>query len=399
MATYIDGSITIDQLAQDREVYSIDDVIHKINAAAQLTAFLKSPEMKKKQIKINSIKREWYEDDLMVRVYTTGTGGWSDPVLTVTEAQAIVDLLRTGDILMNESDHSQKALVISFTAKAITVSDYGTTSFAPADGDKVKRISNVVADASTPGEARSRVVDLVYNYAQMFETTTNMGLTDLMLDTIGGDEKARVRHNAGEEHLLDLEMANLFGVKFADTTNKRWYTEGIITSIAGSGVNWDLQSEATNKGKLSKDRVIELVEKAFTIDSPKGEKLMFASPTIMSILDKLVFASVQLDNVEKFGVKWKRLSSSNGDLLVRKHPLFTNSDTSKINLSGMALIMDPDYVKPFTVGGFDDSYFIGEIEGMKDGYRGLKDVFFSWMGIQTINPQRHMLLTGVNGYV
>ena len=400
MATsYINGVITIDQLATDREVYSIDDAIHKLNAAADFTKFLKSPEMKKKQIKINSLKREWFEDDLMVRVYTTGTGGWSSPTLTVTESSSLVGLLREGDILMNESDHTQKAVVVSTSGQAITVSDYGTTSFAPADGAKVKRISNVAKDASEPGSARSRVTDLVYNYAQMFETTTDMGLTDIMLDTAGGDEKARVRHNAGEEHLLDLEMALLFGVKYADTTNKRWYTEGLLTTIANSGVNWDLSSESSNAGKLSQDRIIELIEKAFTIPSASGTKLAWASPAVISILDKLVFSKVRLQNEEMFGVKWKRLSSSNGDLLVRKHPLLTNTDTTKTDLSGMMFIIDPDYVKPFTVKGFDDSYFVGEYKSMKTGYRGVADFYFSWMGLQTINPQRHMILSGVDGYV
>lgn len=341
-------------------------------SAAPLTALMSAMGSKP----ADNPKVEWNENEAMPRITTLNVCA----AASATTFGVTADIFRVGDVVRFSSQGF--GLLITATATtAITGTILGTTATA-ASASEVYLVSNANAEGATLREIKFPQISPIFNYDQIVRTP--VGLTETELGTLhyDGDERSRLRKEAGIEHARAIEQNAFFGFRSISSVTR---TAGGLASYITTNVTADTTG-------LTETEWQAFLKSGFRYGSET--KVAFCSPTAISAIEGFARAKLQVvnDAAEKFGINMKRYVSGQGTVDLVMHRDWNDSAV----FGGYVFLVDMEAVKDRPLRNVGQTRLLPNRHA--PDYDGVKDEYRSETCIQVIHERRHALLTGVTGW-
>jgi hypothetical protein len=201
----------------------------------------------------------------------------------------------------------------------------------------------------------------------------------------GDPPRIRLRRQKSIEHRIDLEKTGLWGERYEDISNQRKMTGGVEQFITTN--SYDVST--TNGGVLTEAELEKITETAFKYKSPTGgTKLMLTSYGVGGIINQFAAGRIKTTSGEEtYGLRLKKLTTFNGDLIIAPTRLFEN-DYAKT-----AMILDMENIEYRPFGKVDTKLRTNIQANDKDGW---EDEYMTKFGIRVRNEETHMLVTGID---
>lgn len=372
-----------ENIPADRRVRDVGDKLAYLDPnAAPFTLILQ----KAGERKVSNPKFEWMEKDLPARWDQLGAAHLvGDTALTVDNpgyfsVGDIVNVVRTGE----------KMRVTDIGATTITVvRSVGTTAAAALnDNDDLQIIGNAYAEGSPLGLEKSHVEQYLYNYTQITRTPFGVTGTQDQSENYTGKDRKRLRAEKLIEHKIDMERTALFGERDIDTTstnNPRRYTGGAM---------FYLQDNIKDAGgALTGNEIESWLQDVYQHTGGGGDnRILLASPLIISVIDQLAVGNLQLVPSDKtFGIAVRQWLTSHGTFNIVKHRLLENGVGGQ-GYGGYGLLLDPKQWK-YCVLGSRDSKLRPDV-GV-DGDDGWTDEYLAEVGWQVGLSKTQGIVKGV----
>lgn len=272
---------------------------------------------------------------------------------------------------------------------ALTVAGAGVNPYVQVIGSAFEEGSDAPTGVNFDPNERN-------NQTQIFRSTLEATRTATQTRLRTGDQVAEAKRECLEYFSVDMERAFWFGKKGTSTINgKPWRaTAGVMSQIeTASGAN--IITADTTTG-ADADWLFTNMELWFRNGST--EKMAFlgsgAALTINQIVRKNSTVQISMSEPEKeYGMEVTRLRSAFGTLVMKVHPLFsqsqggTNAGTAFYGHTNTMVILDMENIKYVYVQDVDyqkDLTPIG-LDGMKSGY-------LAECGVEVSNPIAHFVV-------
>ena len=277
----------------------------------------------------------------------------------------------------------------------------------------IVRIGTANPEASLSGTGFFQTPDLYENYTQIFRTPFNSSTTQLKAG-MKWDETghyAEQSHDALLRHMMDLEMALLWGIKSKMTaasgiagTNTNQRTMGGIKYFleqyeANNGAptsddDPEKRIIANTGGTMSLKRWNSYMQKLFKVTNQRDfTKLCLCGGGFLQVVNDLLSGqttfNIEYDGDESFRFKVTAWEGLFGKVLFLAHPLFNH--TGSFNNSGMFIDVLNLNLRPLNDR---DTQLRPEIQPNNADYR--EDEFLTEIGMENIHAESHMLMNNVH---
>lgn len=232
---YISGARDV-QADQDDHILDLEDGLDFLNPVKDGVAFMKKVGMNGSPVK--SWKHEWTETALPVRRETITVTDVATSLTVADAYQYTVD-----DVLRIEDEIVRVTAIASSTALTISRGEADTTAAAHTSKEAIY-LGNAREENSTATTATSSGISRLYNYVQTFDRAVEMSSHEIaQLSTRGNPftDELKLQFIAA---VRNLTAAFFYGVRYADTTNKRYFAGGLksfitsnVTNVAGALTN------------------------------------------------------------------------------------------------------------------------------------------------------------------
>lgn len=266
-----------------------------------------------------------------------------------------------------------------------------TTPDNIADNDTLLIIGDAQPEGSDIPPGNAQKLAERFNYTQIFRTSTTytrtLAQTRLKRDA---EEVKRRREEKTREHKRKLEKAFLWGergIEGAGTDSPNRKTAGIYSWLQTSQAEGIDNVQNQGAGTISEAQFEQFLEEKVFVYGAK-EKLLIASPRVISVLNNLVRGRIEVVNMAKeFGINIVTWASPHGVLKVMRHELFNHG---VFKYAG--LVLDPSQISMRFIGDSEMQFRsdIG-VEG-KDSFT---DDWLSEVGLEVGTPANMALLTNV----
>ncbi len=321
-------------------------------------------------------KVEWNENEAMPRITTLSASA----AASATALGVAADIFRVGDVFRLPA-YGFGGIVTATAAGAITATLLGTATVSAVTASEVYLVSNANAEGATLREIKFPQINSVYNYDQIIRTP--VGLTETELGTLhyAGDERARLRREAGIEHARAIEQTAFFGFRSISSVTR---TAGGLTSYITTNVTADTSG-------LTETEWQAFLQAGFRYGSQT--KVAFCSPLALSAIEGFARAK-QLESGQgtTYGIKMMTYVSGQGEVKLVKHPDWRDSTV----FGSYVVLVDMDAVKDRPLRNVGQTRLLPDRQA--PDYDGVKDEYRSETCIQVIHERRHAILTGITGY-
>lgn len=386
--TVLSGFVATENILQRNRPYAVDNTLYKENP--DLNPFL-SLCYNLKKMKSSDAKFYWMARGLRGSATAVNNGaGYNSSATSIVVDDGSIFL--PGDLIRvyTNGDWGEVMKVTAISTNTLTVvRGYGSTAAtALVDNDPLVRIADAQAEFSSAPESSAEKYDEYYNYTQQIITTARHSQRAIDTKTYTGEEAITRRAEAAEEHKLKTERTFILGertivgagTKDAVTTTGglQWYVKQAIAN------GFDV---ATNQGSgtLTLAQWETFLEaKGFLAGS--DEKVLLASPRLISVLNNLVRDKIQLENnSNRYGINTQIYDSPHGRVHIVRHRLFNQG-----NLVYGGILVDPNQIEVEYVGKAATTY--RENCGLQSD-DGVVDKFRSDIGLKVILPHSCAMIT------
>lgn len=345
------------------------------------------------------------------------SGGVAGDVLYVKLVLAVAKEIRVGhQILLRDADDVYNTANCDVTAKVnvdgtydkLTVTlletdDNGAGSNNISNSDTIQVVGSINEEGATIPDAIAYDPNKRTNLTQIFRTPLTMTRTAMKTRLRTGDQVKEARREALELHMIETEMAYIFGVKRewdgANGKPKRT-TDGLITSIRARSANVADFKTATGVygGKAwaditdgGSDWLDNQLEMLFRYGDT--EKLAFCGSGALNGLNKLAKVHGQINlkvREASFGIKVTEWITPFGTLQMKTHPLFVRD----LIMTNAMVIFEPRQLKY----RFIDDTFLRKFYDGKSSYDtsdAIKEEYLTEAGLEFHHPTAFGYWTGV----
>lgn len=318
-------------------------------------------------------------------------GGANDSVISVAAGEAYG--LKVGDLLEEEGTSNQYIVKTATTDGAeFTVTEYGGTDNAIAQGDKLRWVGSAYEEGSNAPESVLREPSLVTNYTQIFKDAVEITGTADATRTRPFKPWAQAKAEAMERHMLKLEYAVMRGKKFAGTG-----ANGKARRTFGGLEEWITQTTDFDATGLSMDLLEDELQAAFMYGSK--DKALVCGNTAIKILNRVArnHAALQFNMTDKmakgqtFGLDVTSWVTPFGILRIIPHNLM--SESSVYTEDGY--ILDFKFLEYIKLRGRDTKWFDNAQDNDQDSKRGY---YQTECGFSLALPEVHSKWTSINAY-
>lgn len=340
----------------------------------------------------------WWEKELDDRRLTLGAN------LTTTNTDITVaakaTTLKRGDVVMAEqTGEIMHVTADPSVATTLTVTrgigNAGVGVAIDYDGEGINPYLLVVGSAFEEGSMAPTGINFdpteQSNYLQIFRSSLEMTRTASKTRLRSTDQVKEAKREALEYASVDMERAFWFGKKYATTQNGKplRFTAGIRDQIntLASGNIW------SPTAAIDMETLEAKLEYVFRYGS--SEKLAFcgnkALLTIQQIVRKNSTYNIQ-NGLTEYGMKVTRLTTPFGELVMKAHPLFTQSSggtTTAVAYPGFTAsigILDMGNLGYVHLNGDDLRY---EPDLKQNGLDGMKSGYIAECGMELNHAKTH----------
>ncbi len=315
-----------------------------------------------------------YDDQALTTAYTSG--GVLGTVVYAKILAADLPNFRVGHMVMiRKADDVRGDCRTEITDKGSNYLELYLLEAANATVDlDVATIVSVKGNANPEGGNRPDAI--VYkpqeldNYTEIFRNSLDITRTAKETDLRTGDPYQEDKRDALELHGIEIEKGLLWGKKLlltgANGKPKR-YTDGLITvtrSLSPANVS-DFRYDASFAGKTWQESGKTWLDKYLELMFRFGDREKFAfvgSITLSAIADlAMLYGDVNITvETTEFGMEILRWKTPQGTLVMKDHPLFTDTDADRRSMIVFEprhleymYITDTKFIPDSTKGGGD----------------------------------------------
>ncbi len=318
------------QLAARRDIDYDEDIARYIASTAPITILTR----KLAKEKCQDPEFHWFEEDILScwDAINNAAGYLSTDTALIVDNPSyftpwdVVKVPRTGEQML--------VTAINDGTSTLTVRrGFGSTAAAAlVDDDPLFIVGNAHAEGGSRADINQQNVTDKSNYCQIFKHACGVTGTEEASKQRGVKEMDRLRLDKLLEHNRAIEQAFFFG-------EPKLYTTGEVRRTTGGVIYFNNVNSKDFGGATTWAEVEEGMETAFGEGS--DTKVAFCAPTVVSVLDQLAANKLQVaPDVEKYGIKAKRLITSHGELIIVKHKLLKGAI-----YGNYAFILDMKYLK------------------------------------------------------
>lgn len=327
----------------------------------------------------------WWEKGLNA-YYTTFTGAQTNVATTLNVASSA--FMTKGCQIFNPRTNEVMILTIdppSGTTITVTRGAAGSTGTAINDADHLFLIGTVYSEGEGVNNPIYTGPSNKYNYCQIFKRPVEITKSAEKETTRTGNKYEDMKEEALRAYSIDMEMAYLFGRRFSDTGSnskpRRW-TGGLDTHFITT-------NRFDASGTMTRTTFNNWMEQLFAYGSE--ERLLLAGRSFIRFIHEMVQLNTQyqIQGEKLYGIKLQRIVTPYGDLLLKRHPLF--SANSYLRQYGIAL--DIPNIKERT---FRDTDFLENIQ-LPDADEK-KDAFISETGLEVNHENTHAIFENIGAY-
>lgn len=321
---------------------------------------------------------------------------------------AVVSHFKAGHtvLILNTSNNSQSSF-----GKVVALDVNGASSYvavklrlASASGylaasTQIDIIGSAHPEGALVPDAMAYAPTKFTNYTQIFRNSLEITRTMRKTRLRTKEAYQEAKREAALYHAVEMEMAALYSEKSevtGDNGQLERTTQGGISFVneheSANVLDFPTDSNLTWK-QGGEDWFDDDLEQVFRFG--RSEKLAFAGHGALRGIQKLVKQSGQFmleAETGAYGVKVVRWTTPFGDLLLKRHPLFTY----KSHRTNDMFIYEPENLQTAII---DDTFFKSDSDnGRKGGFiaiDGTKEEYITEMGYEWHFPQTMMYLTGV----
>ena len=206
------------------------------------------------------------------------------------------DTIEVPDTNVIAGTNTNQLYVVSVSSDALTVRGYATTLGVCAidDGAIVRRISPAMIEASSGTDAQQTEPTVYTQYCQSFEHYFSVSRLQDKNRQYTHPERARLREEARQKHVVDKEYAYFLQKKTKDetTTGKpRYQMDGLIPQITSNVLHYGASLSDT-----------ELYDFMTLVHNPAysagSKRLVFASGDFLASVNKLASPAIRITTKE-----------------------------------------------------------------------------------------------------
>lgn len=317
--------------------------------------------------------------------------------------------VKEGDLLMSEQ--TNEILYVNATpASNTTVSvirGFDLTAGAALtavtyNADGVNPFLVVMGSAFEEGSAAPDPIAFdpieVFNQTQIFRSTYGLTNTARQVNTRTGPEEVESKREALENFSIDMERAFFFGRKTTTIRNGQPLrtTNGVTSLIPTT------QRYTPVNGVLTFDQFESWALDIFRFGST--EKMAFCGSTFLTAVSQMVRRNGQgqyniSDKISEYGIGGiRRLTTPNGDLVLKAHPLFSqmvggvNGAASFTSMDNAAVILDMRNLRYRFLRNRDVKF---QTDLQLPGVDALLAGWIGEAGLEIHHPYTHAMITGV----
>lgn len=317
--------------------------------------------------------------------------------------------VKEGDLLMSEQ--TNEILYVNATpASNTTVSvirGFDLTAGAALtavtyNADGVNPFIVVMGSAFEEGSAAPDPIAFdpieVFNQTQIFRSTYGLTNTARQVNTRTGPEEVESKREALENFGIDMERAFFFGRKATTIRNGQPLrtTNGVTSLIPAT------QRYTPVNGVLTFEQFESWALDIFRFGST--EKMAFCGSTFLTAVSQMVRRNGEghynlSDKISEYGIGGiRRLTTPNGDLVLKPHPLFSqmvggvNGAASFTSMDNAAVILDMRNLRYRFLRNRDVKF---QTDLQLPGVDALLAGWIGEAGLEIHHPYTHAMITGV----
>jgi len=363
---------------------------------------------------------KYYSKDLAVQGGSI-TGVYTDLAMTAAAGAGIYAVGQNFYVKVNAETASHfrrghTALFVSTTNRALEA--FGKVISVTSNGDNsqigvilraesaastmnavnyIDIVGNSNPEGGTAVDSINYTPNKFYNYTQIFRTPLDISRTQRKTRMRTGDPYLEAKADSMLYHGIEIEMALINGWKteISENGSTERTTQGLIPFLRenepGNILDYASSTSLTWR-QGGEDWLDEKLEVLFRYGR-ETKMAVCGSGALLGIM-KLVKMSGQFQLTPEtgaYGVKVARWVTPFGELLLKRHPLFTFKSYRRQDM----LIFEPENLRYMYI---DDTHFKRDDEEAKAGkvgYDGTKEEFLTEAGFEIHFPETMMLLTSI----
>lgn len=314
MALVIGSRTTAQAATESRLVRRVDARIALVepNIAPLVTLMMRM----KKRSALDTIKREWIEDDYCARWAQNSAAAVANNTSSTTVTVTDGTLFVAGQLFCvpkatTATGAPEVIRVASISGNALTVVRAiggDSTVDTIAANASLRLIGTAYEQGSKPPTSKTTAKSTIYNLTQIFKSTIDYSKTNVAVRQYGvqGSDRDWEQAKKLKEHKTDIGTAMMWGVRSEGTG-----PDGKPLNTMG-GLNYYIASNITDVGGTLNRKVFETFSRqAFRYGSK--EKILLAAPIICSAINEWGNSWLQVKPGEtKIGVQLQQIYTAHG---------------------------------------------------------------------------------------
>lgn len=376
--TIVTGDLATDTINQSQRVTDMDDKIADLEPnIAPLTVLTK----KLRKRPAIAPKVEWLEHEPMPRFDVLSASAASNATsLPITNG----NYFRVGDLIRNTNTGAAYEVTATAAGNITVGAALGSVATAAhTSGDEIFIVGNMNAEGVGLREIKMPKLANAFNYTEIVRTPYGLTGTEAATKLYGGPDRARLKAEAGMEHLRSWEQIALVGARSENltVTGKPKRTAGGLTEFVTTNV--------TNAGgTLTQTTFQTFLRAGFRYGS--GRKILLASPLVVSALEGFARNNYQVNDnrAATYGINMKTYTSGQGDVDIVMERWLNDS----LNYRGWAFLIDLDNVR---WAPLRDTKLLEDRQG--PDLDKMEDEFLTEATFEFRHERTHAILKGVTG--
>lgn len=349
-------------------------------------------------------KFEWFEDQEVSFWGQVSNGTTSYAASATAIAVADITVFAVGDIVGvpgATTVTADEVMLVTGVAGTTTGTITVTRNIGGAGADTIGptvslRIiaSALTEDADTPAQRYTAQVGKA-SYCQIFRTPVQITHTAASSKKYGGSDRKFQLMKALRRHRNEIEAAGLWSraSESLSGSSSRWTTMGLKSIISTNKTN--------GSTTLTQTILNNFGETAFRFNGGKSQKLLLASPRVMSGIHSLSQSALRTISKDKtFGVQLTSYLAPLGEFLLKNHYRLEDAPAGVGGYGDEALSIDLDGVKMRHLNGGES--MIGDTklyqDVQQDGTTVRVDEYRSQVGWEFRYEMWHALLYNASSY-
>ena len=362
----------------DRHVVDMQKKVYMLDSGQNPA--LRAISMRAPAIPVKSFEPSWLEDAPVPEWdVTTATSADNDTTIDVANGTYfkggdLVRVPRTGEYM----------LVSSVASNVVTVTrGVAGTAAALNSGERLHNMGIVDLEGNTSPEARTTIMAKKSNFTRILKTPVELSRTTSQVDLYGGNERPRLRHNAGVKHARLLELEFFHGTKLETVSG------ATVRRYAGGLDHFVTSNILTANGMLSESELYEWLGTVYRHSvggAVSSSRVLFAGQALMNTISMWGQNKLTTDSQRnaRYGFHISTLLTPYGTLDIVYHPLLEEE------YDGWGYVCDMSGLK---IGQLQPTVLQTEIQAPDaDGY---KDQYLSEQTYFVMNQEAFGIIKGV----